>query len=115
MKIEDLKKIFKEVVREVFQEELKQIVLESIRSSKPMINESLRDTYAQPHLDAPKKLTPQERQNMFSGMIDEMKNGGMINSSYAGNINPTGPVDNLNGALPEGNVGLDQIMSLMNK
>jgi hypothetical protein len=44
-----------------------------------------------------------------------MQQGGIANTSYQGTINPSQPVDTVNGALPEGQVGLDQIMALMNK
>ena len=42
-----------------------------------------------------------------------MQNGGTATSQYAGNFNPKS-VDPVNGVLPEGSVGLDQIMALMN-
>ena len=95
MKTDILKKFIKEAVKEAIQEEL-------------------RDTYAQPHIEKPKQLTPAERQAMFGGILEEMQHGNPATTAYAGNFNPTGPVDNVNGALPEGSVGLDQIMSLMN-
>ena len=49
MKTQDFKKIIKEAVREAIQEELKDILLEAVRSPKTIVNESIRDTYAQPH------------------------------------------------------------------
>ena len=52
---------------------------------------------------------------MFQGMVGEMKQGGMANSAYAGNMQVNGPVDAINGSLPEGQVGIDQIMGLMKK
>jgi len=115
MKPSDFKKIIKEAVREAIQEELKDILLEAVRAPKTIVTESLRDTYAQPHLSKPKQLTPSERQAMFGGILEEMQTGGAANSAYAGNFQPQGPVDSTNGALPEGSVGLDQIMALMNK
>jgi len=113
MKTDVLKKFIKEAVKEAIQEELKDILLEAVRAPKTVVNESVRDTYAQPHIEKPKQLTPTERRNMFAGMLEEMQNGGIANSTYAGNFNPqaVGP----DGALPEGSVGLDQIMSLMKK
>jgi len=88
--------------------------LEAVRAPKTIVTESIRDTYAQPHLSKPKQLTPAERQAMFGGILEEMQNNNPATTEYAGNFNPTGPVDNVNGALPEGSVGLDQIMALMN-
>ncbi len=78
-----------------------------------IVTESIRDTYAQPHLSKPKQLTPQERQAMFGGILEEMQVGGAATSAYAGEFKPQS-VDP-NGALPEGSVGLDQIMNLLNK
>ena len=115
MKPSDFKKIIKEAVREAIQEELKDILLEAVRAPKTIVTESIKDTYAQPHLSTPKKLTPQERQAMFGGILEEMQGGGAATTAYAGQFQSNGPVDAVNGALPEGSVGLDQIMALMNK
>jgi len=114
MKPSDFKKMIKEAVKEAIQEELKDILLEAVRAPKTVVNESVRDTYAQPHIEKPKQLTPSERRAMFGGILEEIQHGGVANSAYAGNFQPQGPMDP-NGALPEGSVGLDQIMSLMNK
>lgn len=123
MKPSEFKKMIKEAVKEAIQEELREIILEAVKAPKgtPVgvggygtVTES-KGTYAQPHIEQPKQLTPTERRNMFAGMLEGMQNGGIANTSYQGTINPTGPVDTINGALPEGQVGLDQIMALMNK
>ena len=112
MKTDALKKFIKEAVKEAIQEELKEILLEAVRAPKTVMTESLRDTYAQPHIEKPKQLSAAERRAMFGGMLEEMQAGKPATSAYAGNFNPqaVGP----DGALPEGNVGLDQIMALMN-
>lgn len=114
MKTDALKTLIKEAVREAIQEELKDILLEAVRAPKTVVQESVRDTYAQPHIEKPKQLSAQERRDMFSGMLGEMQMGGAATSQYANEFKPQ-PVDTINGALPEGNVGLDQIMALMNK
>ncbi len=112
MKTDILKKFIKEAVKEAIQEEMKEILLEAVRSPKTVMNESVKDTYAQPHISKPKNLTPAERQTMFGGMLKEMQDGIPASTNK---FQPQGPVDTINGSLPEGNVGLDQIMSLMNK
>jgi hypothetical protein len=114
MKTDILKKFIKESVKEAIQEELKDILLEAIRSPKTVVQESMKDTYAQPHIEKPKQLTPQERKAMFGNLLGEMQNGGVANTNSIP-FNASGPVDPINGSLPEGNVGLDQIMALMNK
>lgn len=123
MKPSDFKKIIKEAVKEAIQEELKDILLEAIKAPKMVpvgvggygtVTES-QGTYAQPHIEKPKQLSPTERRDMFAGMLSEMQTGGIANTSYQGTIDTSKPVDTINGTLPEGQVGLDQIMSLMNK
>ena len=86
MKTTELKNLIKEAVREAIQEELKDILLEAVRAPKTVVHESLRDTYAQPHIEKPKQLTAQERRDMFSGMLDEMQMGGIATSQYANNF-----------------------------
>jgi hypothetical protein len=113
MKPSDFKKIIKEAVKEAIQEELKDILLEAVRAPKTIVTESIKDTYAQPHLSKPKQLTPSERQAMFGGILEEMQTGGAATSQYANEFRPQS-VDTINGTLPEGSVGLDQIMALMN-
>jgi hypothetical protein len=114
MKTTELKNLIKEAVKEAIQEELKEILLEAVRTPKTVVHESVKDTYAQPHLEKPKKLNAAERQAMFGGILGEMQSGGAATSQYAGNFNPA-PVDTINGSLPAGEVGLDMIMGLMNK
>lgn len=114
MKTDIFKRIIKEAVKEAIQEELKDILLEAVRSPKTIVNESIRDTYAQPHIEKPRQLTAQERRNMFSGMLEEMQQGRIATSAYAGQFQPK-QADTVNGALPDGSVGLDQIMNLMNR
>ena len=123
MKPTEFKKLIKEAVKEAIQEELKDILLEAVRAPKGTsignggygtVTES-KGTYAQPHIEQPKQLTAVERRNMFAGMLEDMQHGGIANTAYQGTINPTGPVDTINGSLPEGQVGLDMIMNLMKK
>lgn len=124
MKTDVFKKLIKEAVKEAIQEEIKDILFEAIKAPKtstgvggyniPNPIQESRDNYAQPHIENPKQLTPQERRNMFSGMLEEMQMGKPATTAYNGQFQPQGPVDAVNGTLPEGQVGLDQIMALMN-
>ena len=114
MKTNDFKILIKQAVKEAIQEELKDILLEAIRSPKTIVTETLQDTYAQPQISNPKTLTPTERREMFGGILGEMQKGGTINSQYLNEFKPQS-VDTINGALPSGEVGLDMIMGLMNK
>lgn len=114
MKTTELKTLIKEAVREAIQEELKDILLEAVRAPKTVVHESIRDTYAQPNIEKPKQLTAAERRAMFGNLLEDMQNNNPATTAYAGQFNPTGPVDNVNGTLPAGEVGLDMIMGLMN-
>jgi len=114
MNTTEFKKIIKDAVREAIQEELKDILLEAVRAPKTIVHESIKDTYAQPHIEQPKKLNAVERQAMFGNILGEMQNGGAITSQYANEFKPQS-VDTIIGALPSGEVGLDMIMGLMNK
>jgi hypothetical protein len=115
MKTTEFKKLIKEAMKEVIQEELKDILLEAVRAPKTIVNETIRDTYAQPHIEKPKQLNAAERRAMFGGLLEDMQNNNPATTAYVGNFNPTGPVDNINGSLPAGEVGLDMIMGLMSK
>lgn len=112
MKIDSLKKLIKDAVKEAIQEELKDILLEAVRSPKTIVTESLRDTYAQPHIEKPKQLTPAERRSMFGNILEDMQVGKPATTAYNGAFNPVGVVPG--GDLPEGEVNLSQIMGLMN-
>jgi len=114
MKPSEFKKIIKEAMKEAIQEELKDILLEAVRAPKTVVHESIRDTYAQPHIEQPKKLTAAERQAMFGGILGEMQQGGTATSQYANEFKPPS-LDTINGALPAGEAGLDMIMGSMNK
>jgi hypothetical protein len=122
MKKTELHFLIKEAVKEAIHEELKEIILEAIKSPKSPIYENThkpimesKDTYAQPYVENPKTLSSKERREIFSGLLGEMQNGGIATSAYAGELTNVKNVDTINGALPEGQVSLESIMSLMNK
>ena len=123
MKTEALKKIIKEAVREAIQEELKEVLLEAVKAPKAVvtqpIQESITSTTPAPVTQTPKKSLKEQRQ-AYMDIIGET--GLNMNSSHArgfGNkpFNPQGVGDttSANGALPDGEVNMDQIMGLMTK
>jgi hypothetical protein len=115
MDITKFKKIIKESVREVIQEELRDILLEAVKAPKNIVTETVQpNTYAQPHVAQPKQLTPAERRAMFGNILEDMQVGGRATTENVP-FRPTGNIDPLNGTLPEGEVDLSQIMGLMNK
>ena len=116
MNTDTLKKIIKSAVKEAIQEELRDILLEAVKAPKAtVVTESYvpQNTYAQPHVSQPKQLTAAERKSMFSGIIEEMQHGGVATTKNVP-FKPQGPVDSINGKLPDGEVDLSQIMGLMN-
>ena len=121
MKLNELRKVIREEVRTAIQEELKDILLEAVRSPKTVVTETVipqRTPQSLPETDKVKL-----RENMM-GVLDGMKPGQdtlSFNSTDARNIGgnlQVAPGMNTSGEgsqLPAGNVGLDQIMGLMNK
>lgn len=115
MKTTELKKLIKEAVREAIQEEIKDILLEAVRSPKPTI------TAGAPVAPVVETTTPKptiaEQRAAYTSIMGDMKmSGGNMNltSTDVNTFQPR-PVDSANGSLPDGNVGLDQIMGLMKK
>lgn len=129
MKPSELKSFIKEAVREAIQEELKDILLEAVRAPKAPIQEAY-----QMHpvtVNATTTQTPQksaaEKRAMMESIMGDMRRGQdtlSFNSADARGMGVTAntlqvaPGMNTTGEgskLPEGNVGLDMIMGLMNK
>ena len=121
MKLTELRKVIREEVKTAIQEELKDILLEAVRSPKPIISEVVSPQST--HQALPETDKVKLRENMM-GVLDGMKSGQdtlNFNSTQAqgfgGNlqVQPGMNTSGDGGKLPEGNVGLDQIMGLMNK
>jgi hypothetical protein len=119
MKSTELKSLIKAAVKEAIQEELKDILLEAVRSNKQPIQESYRpsdnrtlsfNTNSIPHQPA---KSPGDTKKAYMDILGEMAQG--PKSGFEGEFKVQGHVDPLNGSLPEGQLGLDQIMGLINK
>ena len=128
MKLSQLKTIVKEAVKEAIQEEMKDILMEAVRSPKQTMYENRMGT---PTTDvaAPNPMNPvaqtnlpetdkmKLRENMMS-VLDGMRPGanGTLNATSA-DVQPlqmgAGDTTSVNGSLPGGNVSMDQIMGLM--
>jgi hypothetical protein len=124
MKTAELKNLIKEAVREAIQEELKDILLEAVRSPKTPIQEAykMHPVTIDASTTKPEKSYAEKRA-MYADMLNEMKTMS-FNSSDArsmgveANTLQVAPGMNTMGegsSLPAGNVGLDMIMGLMNK
>jgi len=131
MKPSELKSFIKEAVREAIQEELKDILLEAVRAPKLPIQETYQmnnllqpvtvDTTTQVTNSPPQKSTSEKKAMMESIMGDMRRGQDTLNfttQNIAANTLQVAPGMNTSGEgskLPEGNVGLDMIMGLMNK
>ena len=109
MKTTELKKFIKEAVREAIQEELKDILLEAVKSPKQVVRES----YAPP-VQTPQPSFTQPTMDLRSKYADVLGETAM---SFTTNdiqrpFVPQG--DPINGNLGTGELGMDQIMSLLN-
>ena len=112
MKLNQLKSIVKSAVKEAIQEEMKDILLEAIKTPKSQTSTPVMENNPLPETDKLKL-----RENMMN-VLDGMRPGanGTINATSAdvplqvSGIDTTSP----NGSLPQGNVSMEQIMGMMN-
>jgi hypothetical protein len=110
MKTDGLKKLIKEAVREAIQEELKDILLEAVRTPKQIVRESYSPTpttttppaYAPPPVDFKTKYAEVLGETALS-----------FTSQDAIPFRPQSS-DPINGNLGAGELGMDQIMNLLN-
>jgi hypothetical protein len=109
MKTDGLKKLIKEAVREAIQEELKDILLEAVRSPKQIVRESIqpietpKPTFTQPTMDLRSKYKDVLGETALSFTSNDVQSTFRPQSS-----------DPVNGNLGAGEVGMDQIMGLLN-
>ena len=115
MKLTELKKVLKETVREVIQEELKDILLEAVKTPKVVTQTPVMESF-NPSVPTPSPTTPvmssQEKRDAYKNILGET--AASFNTNNAQTFRPNPGMDMANGALPDGNVGMDQIMNLMN-
>ncbi len=111
MKSTTFKKLIKEAVREVIQEELKDILLEAVRTPKQQVVENIQP---QKVVKGP-SMNSNERRTAYQNILGDMQTSFGTQHvtqplQLTGNIDTASP----NGQLPQGNVSMDQIMGLMN-
>ncbi len=113
MKPTEFKRIIKESVREAIQEELKDILLEALKSSPSKSERITESTPIQnrPITETQNQLSPEQQRNLYSQMLRETP----ITTNNVQTFNPMGAVDPVNGSLPSGEVSMNQIMGLLNK
>ena len=114
MKIDILKKLIKEAVREAIQDELKDILLEAVKSPKTVVQEAYAPA---PTYSAPTAVNHDLKRNLRSMIGGEFDATITANSSHVQPAYNPPPVNTAGegSSLPGGEVGLDQIMGLMNR
>lgn len=111
MKLNELKKVIKDSVKEAIQEELKEILLEAVRAPKQQIVKE----HSLPQVDISSKsneVTMDVREK-YMGVLGDMATS-FTSQDAQPKFQPAPSTDTINGSLPSGEVGMDQIMSLMN-
>lgn len=115
MKTSELKKIIEESVRKVIQEELREILIEAVKSPKQVVRESYSPpsnpfpgvnpppTFTQPHMDIRQKYRDVLGETAMS----------FTSNDISMPFTPSS-IDPVNGSLGHGELGLDQIMGLIN-
>ena len=107
MKQDALKKLIKQAVREAIQEELKDILLEAVRSPKQTVVESIQP---QKVVDGP-SMSSKEKRAAYENIMGDIK-AQFTSQNVPQAFNPQGVMPGSD--LPSGEVNMDQIMGLMN-
>jgi hypothetical protein len=117
MKTDILKKLIKEAVKEAIQDELKDILLEAVKANKQPIKESYQvnddRTLSFNTNSLPK--SPGNTKQAYMDILNGMAQG--PDSGFNGDFKVNGPMNTMSegSSLPQGQLGLDQIMNLINK
>jgi len=115
MKTDALKKLIKEAVKEAIQDELKDILLEAVRSNKQPIRESYQvsdDRTLNFNSNSVPKTSINTKQ-AYMEILEDMTKG--PKTGLEGEFKINGPINTMSegSSLPEGQLGLDQIMGLI--
>ena len=112
MKTTQLKNLIKEAVREVIQDELKDILLEAIKAPKTIVNESLipQVNIGNKEISTSNSLNMKSKYENMMGALEDTKMSFTSQDAVPMNTMGTDPV---NGQLPQGSVSLDQIGNLL--
>ena len=120
-KTKALRILIKQCVREVFQEELKELVLEAIKSPKNVIHETQTPPAPRPNyaaLNESLNSTPAINSNPGSARSSYKEMMNMTSDDIiapAGTFRPDPNPDVMNGSLPKGDVSMDMISQFINK
>jgi hypothetical protein len=104
MKSNALKILIKSAVKEAIREEMKDILLEALRSNKPVITEQITTTHQSPE---------HVRMDLRNQFLKNMEMGNPVTTSNMQTFTPTSMTSTIEGALPPGEVSLDQMLNLL--
>ena len=107
MKQNVLKSLIKQAVREAIQEELKDILLEAVRSPKQNVIENIQP---QKVVEGP-SMSSNEKRDAYRNIMGDIKTQ-LTSQNVPKPFNPQGGAPGMD--LPAGEVNMDQIMGLMN-
>ncbi len=114
MKTSALKAIIKESVKEAIHEELKDILLEAVRT--PKVSTISTQPQAAPVVEhqAPQQpvMSVEEKRAAYRNILGDTS--AALNTSNVQSFVPQSGMDVANGTLPPGEVDMSQIMGLMN-
>ena len=116
MKTEALKKLIKEAVREAIQEELKEVLLEAVKAPKVSTPQPVQESTTNPYnisSTTPPPVSQVDQRQKYMDIIGETALS--FTSKDVKKFSPQGSIDTTspNGKLPDGELGMDQIMNLM--
>lgn len=120
MKTDILKKLIKEAVREAIRDELKDILLEAVKANKQPLKESYQvsdDRTLNFNTNSLNKFNtpPVNTKQAYMDILNEMSQG--PESGFKGEFKVNGHMNTMaeGSSLPQGQLGLDQIMNLIKK
>ena len=120
MKTDTLKALIKEAVKEAIRDELKDILLEAVKSNKQPIKESYQvsdDRTLNFNTNSLNKFStpPVNTKQAYMDILNDIAQG--PESGFKGDFKVNGPMNTMSegSSLPQGQLGLDQIMNLINR
>ena len=112
MKLDVLRKIIREEVKGAIQEELRDILLEAVKSPKLVVQEVQSQTQTPPQIPTKSREEIRESYRNILGDTAAAFNSSQVPQPLrVTNVDTASP----NGSLPEGEVSMDQIMGLMTR
>ena len=113
MKSSQFKTIIKEAVREAIQEELKDILLEAIKTPKVITQQTPVSPITEVTQVVKPAMSAEDKREAYQNILGDT--AAAFTSNNAQSFKPQEGMDVANGTLPAGEVDMSQIMNLMSK